>query len=187
MGIIHCDIRAENYLVDEHGILKLADFKTAKKLPKAPLDVSIPISERGSIGYMAYELFLPSGGVYSFSSDIFALGCLLYLLRRGALPYGSISEALQLEFQRKSKEIDTSNQLAFIQLNNQEIQSHLYQILNSDPVYAPEVPETPRNGLLHQQSCPPFSLECADLISWMISASALDRPTWYTYLISFWK
>ena len=84
--MIHCDIRPCNFLVDEYGILKLSDFKFARKIPKEALGDS-PIPTRGTAAYMAPELFTPEG-VHSFQSDFWAVGCMLYQLRRGCLPFG---------------------------------------------------------------------------------------------------
>ena len=87
LGILHCDLRPKNFLVDEYGILKLSDFKMARKVAKVPLG-NTPLNERGIIAYMPPELFLPDG-VHSYASDFWALGCLLYELRRGHSPFGN--------------------------------------------------------------------------------------------------
>lgn len=86
-GMLHCDLRPRNFLVDEYGILKIADFKMARKLPKQPLG-DTPLDQRGTPPYMAPELF-NSDGVHSFTSDFWALGCVLYELRRGFAPFGN--------------------------------------------------------------------------------------------------
>lgn len=88
-GIIHGDLRPRNFLIDEYGILKLADFKFAQKIPKETLG-EIPFANRGCAPYMSPELFT-DGGVHSFQSDFWALGCVLYELRRGFLPFGEPS------------------------------------------------------------------------------------------------
>lgn len=88
-GYIHGDLRPRNFLVDEYGILKLADFKFAQKIPRDVLGTT-PLASRGCPPYMAPELFTPEG-VHSFQSDFWALGCVLYELRRGFLPFGDPS------------------------------------------------------------------------------------------------
>jgi serine/threonine-protein kinase ULK4 len=75
--------------VDEYGILKLADFKFTQKIPKDSLGES-PIANRGCAPYMAPELFT-SEGVHSFQSDFWSLGCVLYELRMGFLPFGDMT------------------------------------------------------------------------------------------------
>jgi serine/threonine-protein kinase ULK4 len=86
MGILHCDVRPRNFLVDEYGILKISDFKMARKVPKTALG-DLPLEQRGTPEYMAPELFLPEG-LHSYASDFWSLGCVLYELRRGQPPFG---------------------------------------------------------------------------------------------------
>lgn len=88
IGIIHGDIRPQNFLIDEYGILKLADFKFSLKIPRDPLKDKT-ITDRGIPLYMAPELFT-SEGVHSFQSDFWSLGCTLYELRRGFAPFGTL-------------------------------------------------------------------------------------------------
>ena len=94
IGILHCDIRPRNFLIDEYGIVKISDFKLARKLPKTPL-ADTPIETRGAPPYMAPELFV-SEGVHSFSSDFWSVGCVLYELRRGVPPFGRQVEIKEL-------------------------------------------------------------------------------------------
>ncbi len=77
--------------MDEYGILKLADFKFAQKIPIESIG-DMPFSSRGTAPYMAPELF-SSEGVHSFQSDFWSLGCVLYELRRGLLPFGDLSNS----------------------------------------------------------------------------------------------
>lgn len=109
-GLIHCDIRPKNVLIDEFGILKLSDFKFAKKIPKVADDstlgllAGISTSSKGenansntnalipvqSVPFQSPEL-LSSSGVASIASDMYNLGCLLYLLKTGCLPFGDLT------------------------------------------------------------------------------------------------
>ena len=90
-GLIHCDLRPANMLIDEYGILKLSDFKFARKVPKAPeaadnrLAQQLPVA---ALGYTSPEC-LSLEGVPSFASDFWSVGCVVYQLRRGYLPFGS--------------------------------------------------------------------------------------------------
>ncbi|KAJ1408661.1 kinase-like domain-containing protein, partial [Ochromonadaceae sp. CCMP2298] len=92
LGLIHCDIRPRNFLVDEYGILKLSDFKFVRKIPKESLG-DTPMALRGAPVCMSPELFTPEG-VHSYQSDFWALGVMLYQLRRGVLPFGDASTPL---------------------------------------------------------------------------------------------
>merc|ERR1719487_148700 len=85
LGILHCDIRPKNVLIDEYGVLKICDFKFARKVQKAALGTT-PLEHRGTPCYMSPELFTLEG-VHSYSSDLWSLGVLMYELRRGCTPF----------------------------------------------------------------------------------------------------
>ncbi|KAE9594624.1 hypothetical protein Lal_00037436 [Lupinus albus] len=87
-GIIYCDLKPSNILLDENGRTKLCDFGLARKLrdiSKAPSS-SLPQAKRGTPSYMAPELF-EDGGVHSYASDFWALGCVLYECYTGRPPF----------------------------------------------------------------------------------------------------
>ncbi|XP_052731852.1 serine/threonine-protein kinase RUNKEL-like isoform X3 [Vigna angularis] len=77
-GIIHCNIKPSNILFDEYGCAKLCDFGSAKELKNISThSSSVPLAKRGTPCYMAPELF-EDVGIYSYASDLWALGCVLY-------------------------------------------------------------------------------------------------------------
>lgn len=87
-GIIYCDLKPSNILLDENGCAKLCDFGLARKLKdisKIPSS-SLPQAKRGTPSYMAPELF-EDGGVHSYASDFWALGCVLYECYTGRPPF----------------------------------------------------------------------------------------------------
>ncbi len=71
--IMHRDIKPANVLIDDLGTLKLADFGLAKTL-----DTGLCATFCGSPLYMSPEQC--AGESYSFSADVWALGCILYEL-----------------------------------------------------------------------------------------------------------
>ncbi|XP_048235424.1 serine/threonine-protein kinase RUNKEL [Ricinus communis] len=87
-GIIYCDLKPSNILLDENGRTKLCDFGLARKLSeisKTPSSM-LPQAKRGTPSYMAPELF-EDGGVHSYASDFWALGCVLYECYSGRPPF----------------------------------------------------------------------------------------------------
>ncbi|KZV28057.1 hypothetical protein F511_33110 [Dorcoceras hygrometricum] len=87
-GIIYCDLKPSNILLDENGHTKLCDFGLARKLSDISLTPAsqIPQAKRGTPCYMAPELF-QDGGVHSYASDFWALGCVLYECYTGRPPF----------------------------------------------------------------------------------------------------
>jgi serine/threonine-protein kinase ULK4 len=61
-----------------------------KDLPEVPLPLQLPQAKRGTPCYMAPELF-QEGGVHSFASDLWAVGCVLYECFTGQPPFVSSS------------------------------------------------------------------------------------------------
>jgi len=76
MQILHFDIKPHNILLDENFIPKVSDFGLAKLYP---VDKSIATltAARGTIGYMAPELFYQNIGGISYKADVYSFGMLL--------------------------------------------------------------------------------------------------------------
>ncbi|MCI36481.1 putative receptor-like protein kinase, partial [Trifolium medium] len=76
MQILHFDIKPHNILLDENFIPKVSDFGLAKLYP---IDNSIVTltAARGTIGYMAPELFYQNIGGISYKADVYSFGMLL--------------------------------------------------------------------------------------------------------------
>ncbi|CAA3005243.1 serine threonine- kinase RUNKEL [Olea europaea subsp. europaea] len=87
-GIIYGDLKPSNILLDENGHTKLCGFGLARKLSDISITPSsqLPQAKRGTPCYMAPELFL-DGGVHSYASDFWALGCVLYECYTGRPPF----------------------------------------------------------------------------------------------------
>ncbi|CAK8570246.1 unnamed protein product [Lathyrus sativus] len=76
MQILHFDIKPHNILLDENFVPKVSDFGLAKLYP---IDKSIATltAARGTIGYMAPELFYQNIGRISHKADVYSFGMLL--------------------------------------------------------------------------------------------------------------
>ncbi|XP_059667217.1 rust resistance kinase Lr10-like isoform X2 [Cornus florida] len=74
--ILHFDIKPHNILLDENFTPKVSDFGLAKLYPTKDSIVSLTAA-RGTMGYMAPELFYKSIGGVSYKADVYSFGMLL--------------------------------------------------------------------------------------------------------------
>lgn len=78
--IIHRDIKAENVLIDGNGDCRLGDFGYSK-----PTDGLLSNTACGTPAYMSPEVITKHP--YTYPSDIWSLGILLYLMVTGKFPF----------------------------------------------------------------------------------------------------
>ncbi|XP_033510174.1 rust resistance kinase Lr10-like [Nicotiana tomentosiformis] len=76
MQILHFDIKPHNILLDENFNPKISDFGLAKLYPTDDSMVSLTAA-RGTMGYMAPELFYKKIGGVSYKADVYSYGMLL--------------------------------------------------------------------------------------------------------------
>jgi serine/threonine protein kinase len=76
MQILHFDIKPHNILLDEKFVPKISDFGLAKLYPTSNNTVPLTAA-RGTIGYMAPELFYKNIGGVSYKADVYSFGMLL--------------------------------------------------------------------------------------------------------------
>ncbi|KAK2647934.1 hypothetical protein Ddye_015423 [Dipteronia dyeriana] len=74
--ILHLDIKPHNILLDEDFCPKISDFGLAKLCPKKESIVSM-FEARGTIGYIAPEIFIRNLGDVSHKSDVFSYGMMV--------------------------------------------------------------------------------------------------------------
>ncbi|KAM7465673.1 hypothetical protein LguiB_013235 [Lonicera macranthoides] len=74
--ILHFDIKPHNILLDDNFNPKIADFGQAKLCPKDQSKVSMTAA-RGTMGYIAPEVFSRNFGDVSYKSDVYSFGMLL--------------------------------------------------------------------------------------------------------------
>lgn len=96
-SVIYSDLKPANLLSNEDGRLKLSEFGNAQRLQEIEraIEDHEVLPRRGSPHYMAPELF-QDGGMHSFASDLWALGCVLCEMFAGRPPFHAASfEKLQ--------------------------------------------------------------------------------------------
>ncbi|XP_065866254.1 LEAF RUST 10 DISEASE-RESISTANCEUS RECEPTOR-LIKE PROTEIN KINASE-like 2.2 isoform X3 [Euphorbia lathyris] len=74
--ILHFDIKPHNILLNENFTPKISDFGLAKLYPTRGSIASLTAA-RGTIGYMAPELFYKNIGRVSYKADVYSFGMLL--------------------------------------------------------------------------------------------------------------
>ncbi|CAH6718735.1 serine/threonine-protein kinase Psk2p [[Candida] jaroonii] len=88
-GIVHRDIKDENIIVDERGIIKLIDFGSAGYTKSGPFDVFV-----GTIDYASPEVL--KGEKYDGKpQDVWALGILLYTILYKENPFYNVDEIME--------------------------------------------------------------------------------------------
>jgi tetratricopeptide (TPR) repeat protein len=84
-GVIHRDIKPDNFFITDQGVLKVMDFGVAKR-HSASRGLTRAGMMAGTPQYMAPEQANNFGGV-THLADIYALGCIAYQMFTGVVPF----------------------------------------------------------------------------------------------------
>ena len=87
LDMLHQDLKPGNIMITDEGLVKIVDFGSTKIAGIA--DISTPIERNELLGtknYTAPEYLLGDSG--TTQSDLFSLGCIVYEMLSGKLPYG---------------------------------------------------------------------------------------------------
>lgn len=131
-GVVHRDIKVDNCLVDKRGVCKLADFGLAHLIEKRrTYDQSWDDSLSQGIGsrkYRAPEIFQHDRHS-GFKADVWAVGCVLYSLVVGALPFDGGREKKQQVATILNEPLATRGGMR----DDRELEDLLCTVLEKDP------------------------------------------------------
>lgn len=176
IGFLHCDLRPRNFLVDEYGILKISDFKLARKIPKTTLGDE-QLESRGHFSYMAPELY-SSEGFHSYSSDFWSLGCVLYELRRGVAPFGNDSVDVSVLLERIKEVEPVTNPIVFNEKDRNITNSNSKRRHESDLRDRKVDPTNFNSSGVDFIGVPAISADFADLLLWLLEKMPVNRCVW---------
>jgi serine/threonine protein phosphatase PrpC len=109
LDMLHQDLKPGNIMITNDGVVKVVDFGSTKIAGIA--DISTPIERSELLGtkdFTAPEYLLGQAG--TTRSDMFALGCIIYQMLTGKLPYA--------EHLSRSSDQVSLNRLTYIPMNN---------------------------------------------------------------------
>lgn len=107
----HGDIKPQNILIRNDGVVKLVDFGTSRRLE----DVWVFTRGQGTEQYMAPEVALDNKRI-PLKSDLYSIGVILYEIATGDIPFHSNLERLQGKEFVKPREINSSIPVALEKL-----------------------------------------------------------------------
>lgn len=102
-GVVHRDLKPENILIGPDGHLTLTDFGIALRVASRRLTFSHLSNAVGTPDYMAPEQVRGERG--DARTDLYALGCVIFELVTGRVPY-PVEDADAIEAMRRKVEVD---------------------------------------------------------------------------------
>jgi serine/threonine-protein kinase len=126
-GLIHCDVKPQNFLVTPDGRLKVTDFGIARALATVPAD------EQNEIVWGSPQYFSPeqaAGGAPSPASDVYSLGVIFYEMLAGRLPFVSGDP---LELARMHREVMPNPPHRYNPLIPPAVEQIIMKVLSKEP------------------------------------------------------
>lgn len=134
-GIVHCDVKPGNILVDQGGKILLTDFGIARHVGS---DSTSTFAGAGTPAYMAPEQV--RGEAVTAETDVYALGILFYELLTGSRPF----QGTEAELQTSGSTLNERIRYAQLKIRppdprtinpkiNREVASEVLKALEKDP------------------------------------------------------
>ena len=119
--ILHFDIKPQNILLDKDLCPKISDFGLAKLWLKKENTVSM-VGARGTVGYIAPEVFSRTYGKVSHKSDVYSYGMLVLEMVGGRKNFNSrVSRTSEIYFpNRIYKDLEMEDELSILSDTTEE-------------------------------------------------------------------
>jgi len=126
MGIVHCDLKPDNFLIDTNNTLTLIDYGSCKIgcFEENPADRPL-----GTLTYSAPEVL--SGANATHKSDLFSTAIITYQMLCGHLPFKTLSSVADIP--KSSQQWHYRPLNTFRQDLPQHIDATLKEALSPDP------------------------------------------------------
>lgn len=127
LGLVHCDIKPSNIIVNSQGMIKVLDFGVSQ----ASISTSTNKALRGTWGYMAPEQM--ESDLVSPRTDLFSLAIVLYEMASLKPMFGKKEKTNHREMKRMLKSDEAARRSNSLSGQNNALISHLVRALQRDP------------------------------------------------------
>ncbi|XP_060205530.1 LEAF RUST 10 DISEASE-RESISTANCE LOCUS RECEPTOR-LIKE PROTEIN KINASE-like 2.1 isoform X2 [Lycium barbarum] len=184
--ILHFDIKPHNILLDEEFCPKISDFGLAKLCPEKESTISM-LEARGTIGYIAPEVFSRNFGGVSHKSDVYSYGMMVLEMVGGRRNYtAERSHHSEIYFPRWAYQrlvtVEDLNIQCITTIEEEEIAKKMILVglwcIQTDPSHRPPMNKAIKmlEGKLEAIQFPPKPFICSPSRSEGSSMISLGQP-----------